>query len=72
MSDKWEVVGTGKPKKPRPANGQVTTGPAKPVGIIPGNTPTKPAKRKKHIGPRDSKIAKLPGTDDEEEMEENG
>jgi hypothetical protein len=68
MSDKWEVVGTAKPRKPRPANGSVTSASMKPVGVIPGNVPSqRPVKRKKHVGPRDSKIAKLPGSDDEEE-----
>lgn len=74
MSDKWEVVGNGKPRKPRPVNNGPTNSvpTTKSIGNLPGNVSSqKPARRKKHIGPRDSKVAKLPGSDDEFEDTRN-
>ncbi len=68
MSDHWEVVG-GPKKKPKVGNGQPKVSPQPQVVARPTNVSTKTAKakRKKHVGPREEKIARLPSFEDEED-----
>jgi len=73
MSDNWEVVGGGKkPNKPKTVVGNGHGPPSKPAlssPAPPARAPAKP-KRKKFLGPRDSKIAPPPSFAEDQEEED--